>query len=77
MFDNLKEDEKNKIALATYNTYCFFEKSIERQQKQGGVANAYTLTQDDYNFAFMAQELGYSYKAVADYYQISSATVKD
>ena len=35
------------------------------------------LTQDDYNFAFAAQELGYSYTPVAEYLEVKPATVKD
>jgi hypothetical protein len=44
---------------------------------QGGCQRAYSLTQDDYNFAFTAQELGYGYTSVANYLKIKPATVKD
>ena len=41
------------------------------------VARAYQLTQEDFNFAFAAQELGYKYTPVANYLGIKPATVKD
>ena len=51
--------------------------ALQRQLTQGGCAKAYSLTQDDYNFAFAAQELGYGYTTVANYLEIKPATVKD
>ena len=51
--------------------------ALKRQLTQGGCAKAYQLTQDDFNFAFAAQSLGYSYTSVANYLGIKPATVKD
>lgn len=74
-FEQMTLEEKKKIA----------EKNIEeikkiylkRQLQQGGSVQAYTLTRDDYNFAFAAQELGYTYRDVAIMLNIKPATVKD
>ena len=54
-----------------------FGKMSKKCSTQGGCKKAYQLTQDDYNFAFAAQELGYTYTQVANYLGIKSATVKD
>lgn len=77
MFENLSEEEKNKIAVETFETYNFDKIALERQLTQGGCAKAYQLTQDDFNFAFAAQSLGYSYTPVAKYLGVKPATVKD
>ena len=41
------------------------------------ILKAYKLTRDDYNFAFAAQELSYSYTSVANYLGVKPSTVKD
>ncbi len=76
-FENLTEDKKNKIAVKTFEKYKVREQALKRQLTQGGCSKAYQLTQDDYNFAFTAQELGYSYTTIANFLQIKPATVKD
>ena len=53
------------------------EQALNRQLTQGGCKRAYQLTQDDFNFAFAAQSLGYSYTPVANYLGVKPATVKD
>ena len=76
-FEKLTEEEKNQIAINTFEEYEISKKALKRQLTQGGCAKAYQLTQDDFNFAFAAQSLGYSYTPVANYLGIKPATVKD
>ena len=77
LFEKLTEEEKNQIAINTFEEYEISKKALKRQLTQGGCAKAYQLTQDDFNFAFMAQELGYGYTTVANYLGVKPATVKD
>ena len=77
LFEKLTEEEKNQIAINTFEEYEISKKALKRQLTQGGCVKAYQLTQDDFNFAFMAQSLGYSYTPVANYLGIKPATVKD
>ena len=76
-FEKISDEEQEKIAKKKFEELKIQEVYLQRQVKQGGCAKAYTLTQDDYNFAFAAQELGYKYTPVAEYFQIKPATVKD
>ena len=76
-FENLTEEEKNQIAINTFEEYEIDKKAFKRQLTQGGCEKAYQLTQDDFNFAFTAQSLGYSYTPVAEYLGVKPATVKD
>lgn len=75
----LKKDmsERKEIAKSFFEDLKIEERALERKIKQGGSKTAYMLTQDDYNFAFLAQEYGYGYTAVAEYLGIKPATVKD
>lgn len=50
---------------------------LKRQLKQGGCEQAYKLKTEDFNFAFAAQELHFSYTQVANYLKIKPLTVKD
>ena len=76
-FENLTENEKNQIATETFEKYEINTQALKRQLTRGGCLKAYQLVQDDFNFAFTAQELGYSYASVANYLGIKPATVKD
>lgn len=76
-FEKMNDEEKELLAIDTFNKYNLNERLLNRQLAQGGCAKAYQLTQDDYNFAFAAQELGYTYTQVANYLKIKPATVKD
>lgn len=76
-FEQLSPEERNQRAEDFYNSQHLAELALKRQLTQGGCLKAYTLTQDDYNFAFAAQELGYSYTPVAEYLEVKPATVKD
>lgn len=76
-FDKLSDKEKEDIASTTFENYHFSEIALKRQMTQGGCEKAYQLTQNDFNFAFMAQELGYSYQSVAKYLGVKPLTVKD
>ena len=77
LFEKLTEEEKNQIAINTFEEYEISKKALKRQLTQGGCVKAYQLTQHDFNFAFMAQELGYGYTTVANYLGVKPATVKD
>lgn len=77
LFEKLTEEEKNQIAINTFEEYEISKKALKRQLTQGGCVKAYQLTQDDFNFAFMAQELEYGYTTVANYLGVKPATVKD
>lgn len=76
-FEEMSNDEKERIAYQTYQELKIEEVALKRQMTQGGCQKAYQLTQDDYNFAFAAQQIGYSYTSVAEYLGIKPATVKD
>lgn len=76
-FENMDDKEREALAEQTFKKYELDKKALKRQLAQGGCAKAYQLTQDDFNFAFAAQELGYNYTQVANYLGIKSATVKD
>lgn len=77
LFEKLTEEEKNQIAINTFEEYEISKKALKRQLTQGGCEKAYQLTQEDFNFAFAAQSLGYGYTLVANYLGIKPATVKD
>ena len=77
LFDKMSVEEKEKRAIDFFNQEKVSEAALQRQLAQGGCAQAYQLTQNDYNFAFCAQELGYTYTQVADYLKVKPATVKD
>lgn len=55
----------------------FLQIVYKRQLNQGGCEKAYLLTQEEYNFAFAAQELGFKYTPVAICLGIKPNTVKD
>lgn len=76
-FDSLSKTEKEKIAVSAFEELSIESKALTRQLTQGGCERAYSLTQEDYNFAFTAQKLGYSYTPVAIYLGVKPATVKD
>lgn len=76
-FEKMNDEQRNKLAEETFIQYQLDKKALQRQLTQGGCARAYQLTQDDYNFAFAAQEIGYSYTPVAEYLGVKPTTVKD
>lgn len=77
IYEKMTKEEQDNLAEKVYSKYHMEEKRFQRQLAQGGCSKAYSLTQDDYNFAFTAQELGYGYTSVAEYLQIRPSTVKD
>ena len=77
IYEAMSKEEQDKLAIKTYEEYHMEEKRLQKQVAQGGCSRAYSLTANDYNFAFMAQELGYGYTSVANYLQIRPTTVKD
>ena len=77
VFDKMTSEEKQKRLENFLQQHNLKELALNRQLTQGGCKNAYTLTDEDYYFAFMAQELGYGYTSVANYFNIKPATVKD
>lgn len=77
IYDNLSEQEKDSRAKNFIESQHLFQEALNRQLSQGGCEKAYQLTQEDYNFAFAAQELGYTYSQVATYLGIKPVTVND
>ena len=77
IYEQMTEQERLQRGQDFIDSQHLKSVALQRQLTQGGCVKAYSLTQDDYNFAFMAQELGYGYTAVANYLEIKPATVKD
>lgn len=77
IYESMSEKERQQRGEDFIESQHLKEQALKRQLLQGGCEKAYQLTQDDYNFAFAAQELGYSYTPVANYLGIKPATVKD
>lgn len=77
LFEKMLPEEKQKRLDKFLQEYNLSELALSRQLIQGGCQKAYQLTQEDYNFAFAAQNLGYGYTIVANYLGVKPATVKD
>lgn len=77
IYESMSSEEQDLRAQDFIESQHLKEQALKRQLTQGGCAKAYQLTQDDFNFAFAAQSLGYSYTPVANYLGIKPATVKD
>lgn len=77
IYESMSDEERKQRAEDFIESQHLKEQALKRQLAQGGCAKAYQLTQDDFNFAFAAQEFGYNYTQVANYLGIKSATVKD
>lgn len=77
IYESLSEEERIIRGTDFINSQHLKEQALQRQLTQGGCLKAYSLTQEDYNFAFAAQSLGYSYAPVAEYLGVKPATVKD
>lgn len=76
-YEQMSQQSRKELADTTYVNFNIGQIAQQRQLTQGGCAKAYQLTQDDYNFAFAAKELGYSYTSVANFLEIKPATVCD
>lgn len=77
IYEEMTEQERKQRGEDFINSQHLKEAALKRQLTQGGCAKAYSLTQEDYNFAFTAQELGYGYTSVANYLEVKPTTVKD
>lgn len=77
IYESLTDEKKIERANDFIKSQHLKEQALTRKLNQGGCAKAYQLTQDDYNFAFCAEELGYDYQPVAQYLGIKPSTVKD
>ena len=77
IYETMSEEERKQRATDFIQSQHLKEQALQRQLTQGGCKKAYQLTQEDYNFAFAAQELGYTYTQVANYLGVKPATVKD
>lgn len=77
LFNKMSPEEKKKRLEKFLQAYNLKELALTRQLTQGGCQKAYSLTQEDYYFAFAAQELGHGYTSVANYLGVKPATVKD
>lgn len=76
-FEKLTEQQIKDKAEISFKEMHLDELALTRQLTQGGCKKAYQLSQDDYNFAFCAQELGYKASQVAKYFGIKECTVYD
>ena len=76
-FEAMSNDEKIKIANKAMEEYNVEEVKLKRQTKQGGCLKAYSLSKEDYYYAFYLQEKGYGYTKVANLLGIKPLTVKD
>lgn len=77
IYEGLTEEQKKIRGEDFIKSQHLKEQALKRQLTQGGCERAYKLTQDDFNFAFSAQSLGYGYTSVANYLGVKPATVKD
>lgn len=77
IFESLSREERKLRAEDFIASQHLEEIALSRLLAQGGCQKSYQLTQKDYNFAFMAQQLGYGYTSVARYLEVKPATVKD
>lgn len=77
IYEQMSQEERLQRGQDFIDSQHLKEIALQRQLVQGGCQKAYCLTEDDYNFAFMAQEMGYGYTVVANYLGIKPATVKD
>lgn len=77
IYEAMSEKERQQRGWDFIESQHLKQQALQRQLTQGGCARAYQLTQDDYNFAFAAQEIGYSYTPVAEYLGVKPTTVKD
>ena len=69
-----KEEKENRIEITKDKIE---QLKLKRQLRQGGCEQAYKLKDEDFNFAFAAQELHFNYTQVANYLKIKPSTVKD
>lgn len=76
-FDHLTNEEITERATTLYKKLDLEANRLNRQLTQGGCLNAYTLTKEDYYFAFYCQDQGIKYTPVAKYLKVKPTTVKD
>ena len=77
IYEQMTEQERLQRGQDFIDSQHLKNIALQRQLIQGGCAKAYSLTQDDFNFAFAAQSLGYGYTSVANYLGVRPSTVKD
>lgn len=77
IFESLSQEERKQRAEDFIKSQQLLEVAKKRQMTQGGCERAYSLTKEDYYFAFCAQELGYKAAKVAHHFKISEASVYD
>lgn len=77
IYESMSSEEQDLRAQDFIESQHLKEQALKRQLSQGGCQKAYQLTQDDFNFAFAAQKLGYGYTPVALYLGVKPNTVKD
>lgn len=71
-FEELTEIEIKQIADTKYKEWNLEEVFLKR-----GNSKNYLLSDEDFNFIFSAQELGFKYISIGNYFNIPPATVKD
>lgn len=76
-YNTLSSEEQRNIADEYYNKWNVQQEVVKRHEKRSGSQKAWSLTENDFYFAFAAQELGYNYTQVANFLGNSPLTVKD
>lgn len=71
-FEELNETEIKQIAEIKYKEW-----DLENIFLSRGNSKSKLLNSEDFNFIFAAQELGFKYISIGNYFSISPATVKD
>lgn len=74
-FNSLSEIEKEQLIVSHKEQINKIK--LKRRLNSHCCEKAYTLTKDDYNFSFAAQELGHTYTQVAFFLGVKPTTVKD
>lgn len=77
IFEKMTPEERKERAEDFIRSQKLSEVALKRQLTQGGSERAYSLTKQDYYFAFCAQEMGYRAAKVAHHLKISEASVYD
>ena len=75
IYENFSSEDKDLI----FHEYIsdIKQQRLKNLMKEGGCEKSYSLVQEDFNFAFCAQEIGYGYSEVASYLGTSPSTIKD
>ena len=78
LYNQYSDEQKKQYAKYYYEKWGIATIRNQRLARKCGTGSKiFEMTQNEYNQAYAAQELGYGYSCVAKYFQINPATVKD